>query len=208
LSFHIISHIGYMIMGLGLFTLAGVAGAVFYVVHHIVVKTALFLVAGLVERKAGSDRLSRLGGMVRSAPMIAVLYALHALSIAGLPPFSGFVAKFALVGAAIEAEQWAIVAVALFVSLLTMYVMSRIWSSVFWGESEDGVVMARLAPGFTKVPMLMTAATVVVVGLSLALLVLAGPLYDLAERAATDLLNPQRYIDAVLASSTDVGVGG
>ena len=68
--------------------------------------------------------------------------------------------------------------------------------------------MARLAPGFTKVPMLMTAATVVVVGLSLALLVFAGPLYDLAERAATDLLNPQRYIDAVLASSTDVGVGG
>ena len=208
LSFHIISHIGYMIMGLGLFTLAGVAGAVFYVVHHIVVKTALFLVAGLVERKAGSDRLSRLGGMVRSAPMIAVLYALPALSIAGLPPFSGFVAKFALVGAAIEAEQWAIVAVALFVSLLTMYVMSRIWSSVFWGESEDGVVMARLAPGFIKVPMLMTAATVVVVGLSLALLVFAGPLYDLAERAATDLLSPQRYIDAVLASSTDVGVGG
>jgi multicomponent Na+:H+ antiporter subunit D len=192
-------------MGLGLFTLAGVAGAVFYVVHHIVVKTALFLVAGLVERKAGSDRLSRLGGMVRSAPMIAVLYALPALSIAGLPPFSGFVAKFALVGAAIEAEQWGIVVVALSVSLLTMYVMGRIWSSVFWGESDDAAVVARLAPGVTKVPMLMTAVTVVVVGLSVALLVFAGPLYDLAERAATDLLNPQGYIDAVLHSNAEAG---
>ena len=146
--------------------------------------------------------------MVRSAPMIAVLYALPALSIAGLPPFSGFVAKFALVGAAIEAEQWAIVVVALSVSLLTMYVMGRIWSSVFWGESDDAAVMARLAPGVKRVPMLMTAATVVVVGLSLALLVFAGPLYDLAERAATDLLNPQGYIDAVLPNSGDVEVGG
>ena len=140
--------------------------------------------------------------------MIAVLYALPALSIAGLPPFSGFVAKFALVAAAIEAEQWGIVIVALSVSLLTMYVMGRIWSSVFWGESEDAAVVARLAPGVTKVPVLMTAATVVVVGFSIALLVFAGPLYDLAERTAADLLDPQSYIDAVLHGSGDSGVGG
>jgi len=210
LSFHIVSHIGYMIMGLGLFTLAGVAGAVFYVVHHIVVKTALFLVAGLVERKAGSDRLSRVGGLVRSAPMISILFALPALSIAGIPPFSGFVAKFALVDAAIDARQWGIVVVSLLVSLLTMYVMGRIWSNVFWGAPEDGVVSDRLGPGATKVPVLMTAATVAVVGLSVALLVFAGPLYDLAERAGADLLNPRVYIDAVLGG-TDTGateVGG
>jgi multicomponent Na+:H+ antiporter subunit D len=205
LSFHIVSHIGYMIMGLGLFTLAGVAGAVFYVIHHIVVKTALFLVAGLVERKAGSDRLSRVGGLVRSAPMIAILFALPALSIAGIPPFSGFVAKFALVSAGIEAQQWGIVVVSLIVSLLTMYVMGRIWSNVFWGEPEDGEIANRLKPGVTKVPILMTASTVVVVGLSLALLVFAGPLYDLAERAAADLLNPQGYIDAVLGSQSKAG---
>jgi multicomponent Na+:H+ antiporter subunit D len=208
LSFHIISHIGYMIMGLGLFTLAGVAGAVFYVVHHIVVKTALFLVAGLVECKSGSDRLSRVGGLVRSAPMISILFALPALSIAGFPPFSGFVAKFALVSAAIEAEQWAIVVVSLLVSLLTMYVMGRIWSSVFWGTPEDGVIAERLKPGATKVPVLMTGATVVVVGLSLALMVFAGPLYDLAERAAASLLDPQSYIDAVLGHSDTAEVGG
>lgn len=198
LSFHIVSHIGYMIMGLALFTLAGVAGAIFYVVHHIVVKTALFLVAGLIERKAGSDRLSRVGGLVRSAPMIAVLFALPALSISGLPPFSGFIAKFALVGAGIEVKEWGIVAVSLAVSLLTMYVMGRIWSSVFWGEPEDAVVVARLEPGVTKVPTLMMAPTVFVVALSVALLVFAGPLYDLAERAAADLMDPQGYIDAVL----------
>ena len=201
LSFHIVSHIGYMIFGLALFTLAGIAGAVFYVVHHIVVKTALFLVAGLIEHRAGSDRLTRVGGMVRTAPMIAVLFALPALSIAGVPPFSGFVAKFALVDAGIGAGEWGIVAVSLLVSLLTMYVMGRIWSGVFWGECEDEAVAERLDRGVVRQPMLMTASTVVVVGLSLALMVFAGPLYDLAERAATDLLAPQGYVDAVLGGS-------
>ncbi len=198
LSFHIVSHIGYMIFGLALFTLAGIAGAVFYVVHHIVVKTALFLVAGLVERRAGSDRLSRIGGLVRSAPMIAVLFALPALSIAGLPPFSGFVGKFALVGSGIESDEWAIVAVSLLVSLLTMYVMVRIWSGVFWGEPEDPAIAAWIESDESSVPRLMTGSASAVVALSVALMVFAGPLYDYSKRTAEDLLAPDRYVTAVI----------
>ena len=198
LSFHIVSHIGYMIFGLALFTLAGIAGAVFYVVHHIVVKTALFLVAGLVERRAGSERLSRIGGLVRSAPMIAVLFALPALSIAGLPPFSGFVGKFALVGSGIESDEWAIVAVSLLVSLLTMYVMVRIWNGVFWGEPEDPAVAEWIASPDSRVPRLMSGATVAVVTLSVALMVFAGPLYDYAKRTAGDLLAPEGYVESVI----------
>ena len=198
LSFHIVSHIGYMIFGLALFTLAGIAGAVFYVVHHIVVKTALFLVAGLVERRAGSDRLSRIGGLVRSAPMIAVLFALPALSIAGLPPFSGFVGKFALVGSGIESDEWAIVAVSLIVSLLTMYVMVRIWSGVFWGEPEDPAIASWIASDESRVPHLVTGAATAVVGLSVALMIFAGPLYDYSKRTAEDLLAPDSYVEAVI----------
>ncbi len=198
LSFHIVSHIGYMIFGLALFTLAGIAAAVFYVVHHIVVKSALFLVAGLIERRAGSDRLSRIGGLVRSAPMIAVLFALPALSIAGLPPFSGFVGKFALVSAGIESADWAIVAVSLLVSLLTMYVMVRIWSGVFWGEPEDAAIVAWIESDDSRVPRLMTGAATAVVALTVALMVFAGPLYDYAQRTAADLLEPERYVEAVI----------
>jgi multicomponent Na+:H+ antiporter subunit D len=198
LSFHIVSHIGFMIFGLGLFTLAGVAGAVFYVVHHIVVKTALFLVAGLVEHRAGSARLSQVGGLVWSAPAIAVLFALPALSIAGLPPFSGFVAKFALVDAGIGSAEWTIVVVSLVVSLLTMYVMARIWSNVFWGECEDRQLAAHLASGVGRRAPLMTISTAVVVALSVAIMIWAGPLYAFSERAAFDLLHPATYVDAVL----------
>src|SRR3546814_5200690 len=74
LSFNIVSHIGYMAMGIGLFTVAGIAGAIFYVVHHIVAMTTLFLTAGLIEHIGGSSRLSRLGEMVRSAPVVATLF--------------------------------------------------------------------------------------------------------------------------------------
>jgi multicomponent Na+:H+ antiporter subunit D len=89
LSFHIVSQIGYMVLGLGLFTVAGLAGAIFYIVHHIVVKTTLFLVSGLIEVSAGTGALSRLSGLTRRAPVVAVLFALPALSLAGIPPFSG-----------------------------------------------------------------------------------------------------------------------
>ena len=199
LSFHIVGQIGYMIFGLGLFTVAGVTAVVFYIVQTILVKTNLFLVAGLIDRHAGSDRISRVGGIVRSAPLIAAFYAVPALSLAGLPPSSGFAGKFALIDAGVKAEQWPIVAAALLVSLLTLFSMTKIWAGVFWGEPESAPALdeGRTHGG----PPLMILATGVTVALSIAYVIFAGPIYDLAERAGTDLMNPQVYIDAVLTTS-------
>ncbi|MDP8928998.1 MAG: Na+/H+ antiporter subunit D, partial [Actinomycetota bacterium] len=95
LSFNLVSHIGFMLMGLGFLTLAGLAAAIYYLVHHIVVKTSLFLVSGIVEHGAGTAALHRLGGLLRRSPLTATLFTLPALSLAGLPPLSGFVAKIA-----------------------------------------------------------------------------------------------------------------
>ena len=117
LSFHIVSQIGYMIMGLGLFTLNAVAGSIFYIVHHIIVKTNLFLVSGVTRRLAGTYELKKLGGLYSLYPGIAVLFLVPALSLAGIPPLSGFFAKFSLVRAGLESEQYWIVAAALGVSL-------------------------------------------------------------------------------------------
>ena len=83
LSFNIVSHIGYMVMGLALFSVAGLAAAVFYTMHHIVAKTTLFLTGGLIEHAGGSSQLSRLGNLVRSAPVIAVLFLVPALALSG-----------------------------------------------------------------------------------------------------------------------------
>ena len=198
LSFHIVSQIGYMIFGLGLFTLAGVAGAVLYIVHHIVVKTTLFLVGGIIEETTGTGQLHRLGGLLHGAPLLAALFLLPALSLAGIPPLSGFVAKLALVQAGFGAQQWAAAGVALAVSLFTLFSMTKIWNGVFWGAPDELPPHAESVQGSFRAPRLMTASTAVMVAVSLGFVVVAGPLYAFSERAATVLLDRTDYIEAVL----------
>jgi multicomponent Na+:H+ antiporter subunit D len=215
LSFHIVSQIGYMIMGLGFFSEAGFAATTFYVVHHIVTKTTLFLVGGLIELRCGTGSLPRIHGLLHRAPVTAAYFGIAALSLAGLPPFSGFVAKLALIEAGTAAGSWTIVAVSLLVSLLTLLSMTKIWAGVFWGEpqiEEDpeeiptvaGVVWAppREATGLDRVTpgRVMMVTTGVLVAIGLAIAVAAGPLYGLAEDAAVDLANPSNYVEAVLGS--------
>jgi multicomponent Na+:H+ antiporter subunit D len=199
LSFQIVSHIGYMIMGLALFTLGGLAAAVLYTIHHIVAKTGLFLTGGLIEHAGGSSRLSRLGGMVRTGPVIAVLFLVPALSLAGIPPFSGFVAKFALVDAATAASSWAVLAVSLVVSLLTLYSLMKIWIAVFWSPASEPRAPADGGGAGEPLggPLLMVAPTAVLAAMTLAIGLAAGPLYDLSARAASDLLDPSAYLAAV-----------
>ena len=102
LSFTLVSHIGYMIFGIGLATEAGISGAVFYVAHHITIQTALFLVVGLIERRAGSTALLRLGGLARLAPILGILFFVPAMNLAGIPPMSGFLGKVGLLQAGLE----------------------------------------------------------------------------------------------------------
>ncbi|HEX2046346.1 MAG TPA: Na+/H+ antiporter subunit D [Acidimicrobiales bacterium] len=199
LSFHIVSQIGYMIMGLGLFTVAGIAGAIFYIVHHIVVKTTLFLVGGLVENATGTGALRRLGGLLHRAPLIAVLFLVPALSLAGLPPFSGFVAKLALVQAGMDAERYVVVGASLVVSLLTLFSMTKIWAGVFWGTpDEEPPLLSARGAGHLAAPRLMVAPTAALVVISLLVAIGAAPLYDLSRQAADALVERTPYIQEVL----------
>lgn len=200
LSFHIISQVGYMVMGLAIGTVAGLTGTVLYVVHHIPVKTALFLVGGLVEDSTGTGQLHRLGGLVRRAPIFAVLFAIPALSLAGMPPFSGFLAKLAVITAGLEAEEYLMVGAALVASLLTIFSMSKIWAGVFWGTADDPTpAMAAADAENRRLPIdrVTTAATAALVLATLIVPIFGGSVYDLAERAAVQLLDSTDYIEAV-----------
>ena len=117
LSFHIVSQIGYMILGLGLYTVAGIGGAIFYVMNQIVLKSTLLLMGGLVDHSAGSSRLADVSGIARRFPLLGWLFLLPALSLAGIPPFSGFVAKLSLVQAGFDTRHWVVVGAALAVSV-------------------------------------------------------------------------------------------
>ena len=135
LSFTLVSHIGFMVFGIGLATSAGLSGTLFYVVHHITIQTALFLVLGLVERRAGSTSLLKLGGLARIAPLLGVLFLVPALNLAGIPPMSGFLGKVGLFTAGVEegtALALTVVAAGALTSLLTLYAVARAWNLAFW----------------------------------------------------------------------------
>ncbi|MEO6988558.1 MAG: proton-conducting transporter membrane subunit [Aquihabitans sp.] len=201
LSFHIVSQIGYMVMGLGLFTVAGVAGAMLFVIHQIVVKAALFLVGGLVERRRGTGDLGYLSGLATSEPLIAVLFLIPALSLAGIPPSSGFVAKLALVQSGLAAGAGAVVAVSLAVSLLTLFSMTKIWANGFWGPKIEAATPTGAAVAPEADPRgyaLMVAGTAILVVGSLVVAVAAGPIHAYCQRAAQDLIESSVYVDAVL----------
>jgi multicomponent Na+:H+ antiporter subunit D len=191
LSFHIVSQIGYMIMGLGFLSVAGLAAAILYISHHIVVKTGLFLVGGLVESEHGTGALDRTGGLLHRRPIVALLFLPLALSLAGLPPFSGFVAKLALIQEGIALDRGLVVAVSLAVSLLTLFSMTKIWGATFWGDPGEAATGERARTG-------MILATSAVVALSIGVALFAQPIAELSSRAAADLLDRSVYTTAVL----------
>lgn len=197
LSFHIVSQIGYMLMGLGLGTRLAIAGTVFYVLHHIVVKANLFLVAGAMNRVGGSYSLGRLGALLSRSPLLAAAFLVPALSLAGLPPLSGFWAKYLLVRAGLEAGHGTVVAVALVVSLLTLFSMTKIWAEAFWkpAPEEAGAPPLSAAERLSLLgPVLALGAITVAIGLG------AGFLFRFADAAAVQLLDPELYLRAVLGA--------
>ncbi len=192
LSFHIVSQIGYMLLGLALGTQAAMAAAVFYVIHHIIVKANLFLVAGAMQRASGTFDLRRSGGLARQSPLLVFLFLVPAMSLAGIPPLSGFWAKFTIIDATFRADAGWLAAVGLFVGLLTLYSMSKIWIYAFWRPPAA----TRKAP--RRTPVAMTIAISGLALLTVAIGLQPEPLHDFATQAAAGLIDPDGYIAAVL----------
>lgn len=194
LSFHIISQIGYLLMGIGLLTERSMTGAVFFVVHVILAKTALFLISGIAYSLQGSYELKKLGGLQRSRPFLAFIFLLAAFSLAGIPPLPGFWAKLTLIYAGIEAGQYGIVAIALLVSILTLYSMTKIWHEVFWKPAPAGTYPVP-SPGQMR---RLLVPTVMLVGIILFIGLYAEPLVQMSAHAARGVLDPTDYIATVL----------
>ncbi|MEJ1089577.1 Na+/H+ antiporter subunit D [Microbacterium sp. Mu-80] len=208
LSFTLVSHVGYMIFGLAIATEEAIGATVYYILHHIVVQTTLFLAVGLIERKAGSTSILRVNGLMKAAPLLAVLYFVPAINLGGLPPFSGFIGKIALFeSAATVGTPLMIVLIfgGILTSLLTLYALMRAWNLAFWREEDDAgegvdgdrrIAYLGNAPAAdvqqeTRViPSIMTVATGGMVAVTLALTIFAGPLYALCDRIGSGLLQP------------------
>lgn len=215
LSFVLVSHMGYMLFGLALFDVAGLTGTILYIVHHIVVQATLFLVAHLILRQTGTSALHRMEGRAPPTALVAALFAVPALSVAGLPPLSGFVAKLTLLRAAAadgHPAAYALAGAGVLTSLLTLYAMARLWRRVFFettrpaaGRAPDPTAPREprgpehgepRAPARATVLMVGAATGMAAAGVAVALC--ANPLARIGERAAEDLRHPEPYQSAVL----------
>ncbi|AGF72810.1 monovalent cation/H+ antiporter subunit D family protein [Corynebacterium halotolerans] len=145
LVFHMVSQLGYILMGVALFTELGLTAGIFYLIHHMLVKASLFMSTGAIEVEYGTGEIGKLSGIVKREPVLAVSFFVAALSLAGIPPFSGFVAKVSLMIGAWDAGRIIAVVVMVIVSLITLLSMLKIWGGVFWGDRKEGP-----APGLTE----------------------------------------------------------
>lgn len=197
LSYHIISQIGYMVMGLAIFTPLGIAGGIFFTLHNMIAKTNTFLVSGLISRMRGSFELKEVGGLFKESPVLATLFMIPALALAGIPPLSGFFAKVILIKAGFENGNYTITIVAILTGLLTLYSMIKIWNEAFLKSMpqdrapvQDKVAYKlRFADIF---PSVLLASVTILMG------VFASDVFDLTMKAAEYLMNPQIYIESVL----------
>jgi len=196
LSFHIVSQIGYMVLALAFMTPLALAAAIFYVVHHIIVKTNLFLVSGIVLHKKGTSDLALVGGLYKSAPLLAALFFIPAFSLGGIPPLSGFWAKFAVVKSGLEIGEWIAVGAALAVGVLTLFSMTKIWGEAFWKAqpkpTADFTATDRPTPFVMIAPVVLLAAATLFIGLY------GNGLFAFSERAAEQLFDNREYISTVL----------
>lgn len=207
LSVHIMSQVGYMVLAVALALSislttenreAAVAAGIFFIVHNMVVKSSLFLCGGLMERHTGSDQLDRMGGLARRAPWLGAMFLVAALSLAGLPPLSGFFAKYVLIREAFGGGRHVLAAAALITSVLTLLSMAKIWAYAFWSYpyGERRPSSSAAAPSMPVA----TAATAALVVAALGLGLGAERVFGLARTAARGVVDPASYVEAVLGA--------
>ena len=201
LSFSIVSQIGYIMLGLGLFTKLALAGSVFFLVHNILVKTNLFLLSGIVYASNKSYKLQELGGVYKRLPVIALLFLISAFALTGLPPLTGFWGKFLLAAAGFEVEKYTIVGIAIATGLFTLFYMIKVWNEVFWKKDPLIEVTKDNFPNqkfFLKKHALMVSPVILIAIVVLYMGCFPEPFIDFAMRASEQLMNKEYYINAVL----------
>ncbi|GAA5417324.1 Na(+)/H(+) antiporter subunit D [Paraliobacillus ryukyuensis] len=191
--YQIISQVGFMIMGLGVFSADAIAGSIYYITHDMVVKVALFFIAGIIIQLTGTADIRKMGGLLKKYPLLGWSFFIAAMSLVGIPPLSGFFGKFSLIVSSVGEGQYVIVGVALVVSLLNLFSMLRIFMNVFWGEETDitFALSNEQVNGLLRTVIPLIAVTIAL-GLG------AEPAFQYVSAAADQLMNPTHYIDVIL----------
>ncbi len=219
IGFLLIGGIGATLIGIAVPGPASLAGAAVYVLHAMLTVTALYLVAGLVEKATGQIDTRRMGGLYAANSPLSVIFLLLVLSISGIPPSLGFWPKLLLLEGSLDAsglagaadapiDWWgvALAASLLLNAFLTTIAGTRLWAHIFWREGPEGAQSEVSNPGLRRLTpresWLGLAPTAVLTGAVVAVALLPNPLLEAGRAAARDLLEPQHYIDATRLGGT------
>ncbi len=201
-SYLIICHIGFMVAGLGMGSSLAISGAVFYMIHDIVVKANLFMVGGLLYRINGTNNIKKMGGIYAQMPILSLLMAIPLFSLVGIPPLSGFWPKLSLINAGLNGENYLLIAFILFATFITLFVIAKVWAEVFWKQKSNidaPTVHFRYFSNHTLKEKVMIVSPIILLAVvSLYIGFGAGHLQALSERIGMELTDATGYIDVVL----------
>jgi len=211
LSYHAISQVGYMVLGIGTALPIGIVGGLFHMINHAMYKSTLFLTGGAVERQAGGTDLEKLGGLARSMPVTALCFIVAAASISGVPPFNGFFSKEMVYDAALE-SGWVFYAVALLGSFFTAASFLKLGHAAFFGPRADAARRPAAALGadstrIREAPLPMLIPMIILAGLCVFFGVANGfPLGRLIQPAVGEAVTRGHSFAGFPASSLLVGL--
>lgn len=200
ISYLIVCHIGYLIAGIGLYTEIAIVGVIFYLMHDVLVKSNLLMITGVIQKIRETIDMTRLGGLYKDYPKLSLVMGIVMFSLIGIPPLSGFWPKIQFFGESLRTEHYVLLATFIFASFVTLYVIAKMWSEVFWKESPKP--LTEEIDRFAQLSFIQKTALIApVTALSLVSLYLglnAGYFYEIAQKTAVELMDPQLYIEAVL----------
>jgi multicomponent Na+:H+ antiporter subunit D len=192
LIYNIVAAVGFILFGLAIFNAAALEGAVFYLLHDMIVKALLFLLGGTMIAIAGTSQLKKMGGLIKHHPGLGWMFFIGAVALAGVPPLSGFIGKLLILQGGLQDGFYVIVGISLVSSLLILYSIMKVFMKGFWSE----VKLNRDEEHDSDKGLLWPCAILVLftIGLGLG----AEWIYDLyISQAAAVLLDPALYIEAV-----------
>ncbi len=192
LVYNVIVAVGFVLFGVSTMTEAGYQGAIYYVIHDMIIKAALFLLIGALVTVGGTKYLKQMGGIIKYHPALGWLFLVAVFALVGIPPLSGFIGKVLLIQGGTTVGDYWIVFLMMVASLLVLYSMIRIFLQGFYGKS---VLSSKEEHGTTKgllFPISLLIALSVLLGIG------AEFLYPFVQTATEVLLQPELYINAVL----------
>lgn len=191
-AYNVIIAVGFILIGLAVSTPAAIEGAIFYLIHDMIVKALLFLLAGTMIYLTETANINRVSGLIRNYPVLGWLFFITILSLVGIPPLSGFIGKILVGQGAIEGGAYILLALGFASSIFVLYSLLRVFMNCFWGEtiiSEEDEQPLRKGLIFPSILLM-----ILTVSLGVGAEFLSVYVVDAAET----LLNPSIYIDAIL----------